>query len=376
MKCVCISCFDHYNTRMGKVTQFFVSKGFETSYLITDYHHFKKMRYQASYPGMATIQVSVPKYEGNMSVQRLYSHFVFSNKVYKLLKKIRPDIIYCMFPPNSLVKKVSRYKKKTGCKLFFDCYDMWPESFPYGKIGRYLKIPFLLWGNLRDRYLDYADLIISVSEEGRDTLSKKVSGTPVSVIKPALSATDIPRYGFDITDEICFLYLGNINHIIDIKLGADLLSNIAKKKRVVLHIIGEGQYLDSFVELLRKSNIEVILHGVIFETEKKKDIFSKCDFGLNIPKEEIHSSMPLKAIEYMNMGLPFLNGGEGDITEIVEEESVGININREDIQQTVKEIIQLTNQEIRELSKNCVRCYEERFSNENYDEIFREYLLE
>ena len=373
MKCVCISCFDYYSTRMKSIIKYFSDKGFDTHYLITNFQHFEKKRYQVNYEECQTIQIDVPKYNRNLSMQRLISHHIFAKKVKKYIEDVSPDVIYCMFPPNSLIKELSVYKDQ-GKTVIFDCYDMWPESFPTKNIEKWLALPFKLWRNLRDRYIEKSDLVICVSEEGKSLITKIHPNLNVKILRPAISDETELQYDFDTSQEISFCYLGNINYITDTSLGVELLSMIAQKKSVVLHIIGEGQNKDQFVKELEGVGVKVVSHGVIFDWNEKNSIFQSCDLGLNIPKDEIQSSMSLKSIEYMHAGLPFVNSGIGDTHTIVVNQGIGINIDQNNVEKTVSEILSLSSSDLMSMSKKCRNTYIDMFVNQDLDEILSEYI--
>lgn len=366
-RCICISCFDYYETRMKSIINYFVKKGYQTKYLYAGFDHFNKSENSNQY--LEGIKVSVPSYERNLSIQRLCSHYLFSKKVISFMREYNPDIIYCMIPPNSLVKELANYKvAHSHIKLIFDCYDLWPESFPYHKFNKILRYPFLLWKNLRKKYIAMGDLIICVSQQGRALIKLECAETPVKVMRPVISEGELPAYNSDI-ETLTFCYLGMINHITDIELGVSILGQIAESHKTEVHIIGEGQNLKEFVEKLEAVNVKVFCHGCIFEMDKKNRIFSQCNFGLNIPREEIKSTMPLKAIEYMRAGLPFINSAKGDIQEIVSSDNIGYNIDRNDIQKTVSDLLALESEDLSQIHENCVKSYRNRFVAQNIQEI-------
>lgn len=370
MKCVCISCFDHYATRMKDIISFFQSKNADVTYVLSDYQHFEKKRFVANYDNC--IQVHVPSYKKNLSAKRLLSHSIFSKKVYKILKEKKPDVIYCIFPPNSLVKYINKYKKKNNPRVIFDCYDMWPESFPYSKSKKILRLPFSIWRNVREKNIECADLIICVSKTAEEYWSKNHPLLRTKVLMPAIAFNEMPNYSFDTSLEINLLYLGNINHITDIDFGVRLLSKVAAKKKTILHIIGEGNKKSEFVEKLEKNNVRVVSYGVVFNEKQKVEIFSKCVLGLNIPRTEIHSSMPLKGIEYLQKGLPFINTGEGDINSFVKKYKAGLNVNllNEDIDFFANAIVSIDKVSLQSMSDNCRECYLKEFSNQGLSGIF------
>lgn len=373
-KCVCISCFDYYSTRMKKTIEYFEKKEHKVEYLYADFDHFGKTKNLNKYK--QGVKVKVPEYRKNLSPRRLYSHYVFSRKVIQYIRKCEPDFIYCMIPPNSLVKELAKYRNKhKNIKLVFDCYDMWPESFPYNQMNRLLSAAFNIWRNLRKKYIAFADLLVCVSEQEREMLVPEAHGKQISVMKPIIPVGDLPVYKSDLT-ELTFCYLGMVNHITDMDMGISILGELAKERKTILHIIGAGQNLEAFVKRLQKRNVDVVCHGCVFDMDKKNDIFSMCNFGLNIPRDEIASTMSLKAVEYMRAGLPFLNNAKGDIRNIVESDAIGFNINKEDIHSSVVErILCIQPEELIHMHENCVNSYKRRFVHQDYDAIFERLMV-
>lgn len=370
MKCVTVSCFDYYSIRMEKINNYYLTEGYDVTYLYADFDHFAKAKNTSLYE--CGEKIHVPFYNKNLSLKRLYSHYVFSKSVSKRLEEIKPDIVYCIFPPNSLVREVVRYKKKNNAvKIIFDNYDFWPESFPIHKIPALLRFPFVLWRKLRSDYLKYADLIVTVSEAAKPLLEKEAPNIPVRVLKPTLDRGEVPEYSFEKSNKISFCYLGLVNNILDIDLCVELLGLIAKHKKVDLHIIGKGQNLDSFVNRLKEASVNVICHGCIFDMPGKNEVFSMCNLGLSLPKEEIKSAMALKSIEYMRAGLPFINAGMGDSISIVEEGKIGINVNRKKLDETVNKILNIKSDDLSEMHLNCIQVYKSKFLNQSLKEILQ-----
>lgn len=366
MKCVCISCFDAYETRFKYVINYLVARGDEVKYLVGDFDHYLK---QYRVDGREdTHYIHVKSYKKNLSVARLVSHSKFAKKALKEVKRYKPDLIYCMFPPNSLVKRMAQYKSHHNVKLIFDCYDMWPESFPYK--SKLLRFPFMKWRNLRDKYIEEADLVICVSYFAQNVLKEKFHDLRSEILFPYVEVGKAIKYNSDISNKIIFCYLGNINHITDIQLGIALLTALQQKKQVELHIIGAGNNLEQFVKPLTECGVSVITHGVIYDMSEKKQIYSLCNFALNIPRKEIQSSMSLKSIEYIGVGLPIINSGVGDTSEIIEKYGIGINISQDE--SSVDCILALTADQLADMHLACGKAYHETFSFNNLQTILGE----
>lgn len=130
-KAVLISGFGWYNSRLQPVRELLESDGYETVSYLSDFDHRSK-----SYivdKNSECEYIHVPAYKKNLSIKRLISHYVFGEQLKRVLEKEKPDLIYCMLPPNSAAKHCLRYKKKIPqCKYFVDLIDLWPESMPIG----------------------------------------------------------------------------------------------------------------------------------------------------------------------------------------------------------------------------------------------------
>lgn len=370
--CVCISCFNHYDTRIKVVKSFFEGKGYKVTYITSDYNHFEKKYYVANYPN--TIQVHVPLYDKNLSFRRLLSQYLFSKRAYNIVKDIKPDVVYCMFPPNSIVRLMAKYKKKRGCKLVFDGYDMWPESFPAQKMRHLLQLPFKMWANLRDNHIESSDIVLAVSQSMLDLVKGKWKSVPVRLLKPVILPSEIPPYNYYCDDTISFCYLGNVNHITDIDLMSKILIGVSKKKKVDLHIIGEGKNLQSLLDHFEGTDVHCYTHGVVMDNSKKREIYAQCNFALNLPREIIHSTMSLKSVEYMSMGLPMINSGEGDNRDIVESCRTGFNVDLSSVAECVEKIQNVTSERLEEMHRNCIIAYKDHFLSLNLDEILAEVL--
>lgn len=363
-KCVVISSTNYYDVRIKKILDYYNSVDYETYYITSSVEHFSKGKSDCDYKNL--IKVPVVSYNKNISVKRLYSHYSFAKKVKKIVSNIKPDLVYCIVPPNSLVKSMAKYKKGTKTNLIFDCFDMWPESFPYHTKNKLIKWAFKKWANLRDDYITAADRVVCVSKVAEDKLKSYNSNLPTRVLYPCLEQKNaLARDGYSL-DTISICYLGMINHITDTEFAVKLLSLLRKQKKVLFHLIGEGQNKQQFLSQLKDNDIDVVEHGLVFNDDEKNKIFSFCDFGLNIPRKEINSSMPLKGVEYLRFGLPVINSSKGDFCEIIAKDELGINVdNVENLD--VEMFVDKTN--LLQMRKNCVCSYKKRFVDQEFTSI-------
>lgn len=354
-----ISCFDNYNIRGKFIEEVLCELGYETLYLCSDFNHSSKKKFNIDREN--ALLISVPEYKKNLSISRIRSYCVFSKKVVKKLNELKPDLIYAIIPPNLLTKKLAKYKNKNkNTKLFFDVFDMWPESMP---ISPLIKNTLVCWKNLRDKHLHCADNIITECDLYSKMLPSNLNYQTVYLCKNSRPI----RY-MGVNDTINFLYLGSINHIIDKDGIIRFLSKLNCKRKVCLHIIGRGESLQNFITLIEKANISCINHGVIYDEEKKDNIISQCHFGLNMYKKGLAIGLTMKSMDYFSRGLPLVNGNIADTSKIIDEYNCGYNVADKNI---YDKIASLTNSDWQILKQNTLKAYKENFSEEVVKNILR-----
>lgn len=366
MKCVFISCFDNYDIRIKPIEVFLSQRGYESDYITSDFNHVKKSHYTVN--RNKTIQIKVLPYYKNLSVRRLLSHYVFAKKAIREVKRIKPDLLYVMLPPNSLAWFASRYKKKNKVRLVYDLYDLWPETFPSRKAKNLLALPFKFWGGLRDKNLSAADFVITECNLYQSILKDVLKGIKTKTIYLAKSEARIDNEFLLNKDKIHLCYLGSINNIIDIPKIKKLVKAINELKPTVLHIIGDGGKKDTLIKEIKNTGAIVEYYGKIYDSQKKQQIFDKCHFGLNIMKDTVCVGLTLKSIDYFHAGLPILNSIQADTTQIVEQYKIGINVTKDNILDVAANVVNANVAELLEMRENTKKVFNSLFSHEAFNE--------
>lgn len=323
MKAVVLTCYESNEERMKLVIKSLELEGFEVVSYTSNFSHIRK-EYRNNIPeGM--VALNALSYKKNLSISRLYSHNRFAKDIFKRVRGDKPDLLYVIAPANSLVKEAYSYKKETGVKLIIDIIDMWPESLPVSSKVKSL-LPFKLWRSYRSKYISCADKLITECNLYHEILKDEYEGE-ISTLYWARNQKAV-RYKLDLPDSLSLLYIGSINNIINVDLIVKLIENYGKK--VTVHIIGDGE---NKAEMIDKLNwvCEVIYHGPVYDTEKKKEFFSKCHAGLNLYKNGLYIGLTVKSIDYFNFGLPVINNIIGDTSDFVNKYNVGINVDEKSI---------------------------------------------
>lgn len=356
-----ISSTNHYNVRTGKFVNDYVKKGYDVIYVTSDFDHMTKKRYCFN-EYKNSKQLHVISYKKNLSISRILSHLMFSYKTFYMLLACKPELVYVEVPNNSLVKSSAKYKKINNAEIIVDVFDMWPESMPVKTKNMIVNWGFDIWRNFRNKNLKFADQIWIECDYYRELLSAQKINLPMETkyLKLENAETSIETKVSE--DEIDLCYLGSINNIIDISLIEKIVSELAKNKRTRIHIIGDGERKDEFLEILKQNSIEIIDHGKVYEIDKLQEIFNQCWFGVNVLREDLAIGITMKSISYFRGGLPIINTVEGDTSRFVEECNIGINVDRHDVESCVSRILNIKKDDLACMKNNTRNLFEQKFA--------------
>ncbi|GFZ22920.1 glycosyltransferase WbuB [Lacrimispora indolis] len=355
-KLAIISCFDIYSTRIKYIENFFSERGYRVKIISSDFDHIKKTKKEIPKSNYELIKTN--PYNKNISFYRIFSHYKFSKNAVEAIENYNPDVLWVMIPPNFLAYFSAKYKKTHGSKLIFDIIDMWPETMPF--YNKKIKIFTNLWKKIRDKHIKIADAIVTEC----DLYKTKLPSTKNEIITVYMGKRNTQNCSLpDITeDTVQFCYLGSINNIIDIPKIVLFLSDMKKKKKVFLHIIGDGENKNIFKEKLQDKNINYQDYGKIFNEEKKLKIMRKCHFGINIMRETVFVGVTMKSVDYFQVSLPVINTIKGDTEKLVNKYNAGINIDELGVQKSVTKIIGLEQLDYIQLRKNTEKLFIDNFS--------------
>ena len=356
-----ISSTNHYNVRTGKFVNDYVKKGYDVIYVTSDFDHMTKKRYCFN-EYKNSKQLHVISYKKNLSISRILSHLMFSYKTFYMLLACKPELVYVEVPNNSLVKSSAKYKKINNAEIIVDVFDMWPESMPVKTKNMIVNRGFNIWRNFRNKNLKFADQIWIECDYYRELLSAQKINLPMETKYLTLENAETSIETKVSEDEIDLCYLGSINNIIDISLIEKIVSELAKNKRTRIHIIGDGERKDEFLEILKQNSIEIIDHGKVYEIDKLQEIFNQCWFGVNVLREDLAIGITMKSISYFRGGLPIINTVQGDTSRFVEECNIGINVDRHDVKSCVLRILNITKDDLACMKNNTRNLFEQKFA--------------
>lgn len=353
---VMISAFDTTKRRMESIEDFFASKGINILNISSNYSHHSKTRIEKS---STSIQIEVPEYSSNISFARIYSHLVFSFKVYLKLKNLEFDYIYINIPPNSLMLAIYLIKLlKPNIKIITDVLDVWPEALP-SKL-KHLPFIFYPWKWLRDSFISKSDFLFVECQYHLKSLPKKIHDHAeiVYLSSSSKNVTISNNYNFE---PLVFIFIGSMGHIIDIDLLAKFLNEISKTREIAFDFIGSGEFKKNLFDLL-STNITINDYGITYD---QKFIEKKCfeaHFGLNVLKNSTKVGLTTKSIDYFSYGLPIINTVPEDTYELVKKNHIGLNISSENLNNSISTLNNLSLNEYLTMRTNTFEVFNELFS--------------
>lgn len=345
-----------YPIRIKYLESYLSSINYNVTIVSADYDHRNKIEYKSNKDNLVLIHV--PPYKKNLSLKRIASHYAFAKGTKAFIKTKKPDLVYCITPPNLLIKNLSPLKRKGIIKeLVYEVEDLWPETLPLKNSLKRLASPLLwMWARIRNNSIRYADRLVFECDLFKTFIVKKNPSLEEKSNTIYLSKENC-IFGNDhgITKNytsINFLYLGSINNLIDINLIANLLEKTSNIIPCSLTIIGGGENASLLIEKCEKNNIHVDNYGIVFDEKKKQNIIEGCDFALNIMNEYVFVGATMKSLEYFHYGLPIINNIGGDTAKIVEEYCCGINIENRNLDKSVFSIVNIYKQGVYEKFSN------------------------
>lgn len=355
-KALIFDTYDDVNIRLQYIKSAMERNGYIVSVFLADFDHYAKSYVSEKRKNVHYLH-ALP-YKKNLSYARIHSHMEFAKTcVKKAEEEENVSLIYVMIPPNSLVKEFARYHEKhPDVKIWYDVCDMWPESLPLSNKLKKAASPVLnIWKNKRDHFINSGDLITPECNLFRNRLLTAVDSDKMHTLY--LCQNHHPSSENDDLSVLNFLYLGSINHIIDIEKIVSFLREMMKQKKILFHLAGDGESRKELIEQLEKENIPYHYYGKVYEEEKKQEIYAQCHFGLNIMKDSVYVGLTMKSLDYMSHDLPLINNIQGDTWSLVKKKNIGLNLN----ERTVNALSALTAEEYHQMVQNTKKVFESTF---------------
>lgn len=343
---------------------------------------------QRNYKDISNINIHMlyePGYEKNISLKRIYSHYVLAKNLKKCLNNIeeKPDVIYCAVPSLEFAKEAAKYAKKNKIRFIIDIQDLWPEAFKM-----VFKIPLLsnaiFYPMKRQANYIYkcADDIIAVSETYCNRalkVNKKIKkglsvflGTDLNYFDECAKKNKVEFDG----DLVRIAYIGTLGHSYDIPLVINSIKYLNEKgiNNLKFIIMGDGPLKEEFENYAEEKKVDCQFTGRL-EYEKMVGLLCSCDIAVNPIKKGSAGSIINKVGDYAAAGIPVVNTQENlEYKNILEKYNAGINVKNESFIDTANAIETLYNDKrIRiKYGENNRKLAEEKFDRKKtYNQIVK-----
>ena len=372
------------NGRFLYLAELLSQKGFNVELITSDFNHgTKKYKEEPVRTYKSTITyIHEPGYSKNLSIRRLYSHWVWGNNIGKYLYRQSdfPNYIYCAVPSLTAALKCAMFSKRNNIKFIIDIQDLWPEAFGLAIKSKVLqKVLFFPFKVYADYIYKRASAIVAVSEtyKNRALLVNRLGakgicaylGNDKVYFDKAKTKFQLERF----THEIRLCYIGTLGYSYDIKCVIDALKQLNDKKLTLpvikFIVIGDGPLQNDFKKYAKEKDILSEFTGRL-QYDKMVGILCSCDIAINPIKEGAAASIINKVGDYALAGLPVINTQEcEEYRKLLDEYECGINCKVGDVNSIALAIEKLAlNKNLREcMGKSSRRLAEERFDrNKTY----------
>lgn len=343
---------------------------------------------QRNYKDISNINIHMlyePGYEKNISLKRIYSHYVLARNLKKCLNNIeeKPDVIYCAVPSLKFAKETAKYAKKNKIRFIIDIQDLWPEAFKMvfnvPIISDLIFYPMMKQANY---IYSNADEIVAVSNTYLNralSVNKKCNKGLSVFLGTDLNYFDKCKINGlkKCNDQIIKIaYIGTLGYSYDIisVMKAIKLLNNKGIKNIKFIIMGDGPLRNRFENFAKKNDINCEFTGRL-EYEKMIGVLCSCDIAVNPINKGSAGSIINKVGDYAMAGLPVVNTQEcPEYKELLSKYEAGVNAmngNALDISEKIKFLI--LNKKVREnMGKNNRRLAIEKFDREKtYNQIVK-----
>ncbi len=330
-------------------------EGHDVEILTSDFSHALK-RPKESFDNHFQFKIThihEPGYPDNVSLKRLYSHYVWGKKINKYIRQSGQDwdVIFCAVPSLTATRLAGNYARKHHIKFITDVQDLWPEAFELAvknkSISKLIFTPFHLYANLGYKK---ANKVIGVSdtyrERGLKPCKKDTEGLTVYLGNDG-AIFDKAKEDYKIDkpdDEFWIAYIGTLGYSYDLKCVIDAIASIGEdklNKRIHFMIMGDGPKRNEFERYVQNKGISATFTGSL-PYPKMVGRLCSCDVVVNPIVKGAAQSITNKVGDYALSGLPVINTQEcKEYRDLIEQYDCGINCEVGNSEQVADAIIEL-----------------------------------
>lgn len=341
------------------------------------YGIFKKRK--ETYNGIEIIRLPlIPRKKSSIFLAANYASFVFSGYLWKVLTKIKADIVFTFeVSPMTQALLGVWYSKKFKVPSILYVQDLWPENL---KIVGGVNNPIII-KNIK-KMVDYiyknTNLILATSPSFKDHIEKnttninRVSYWPQYAeefennLHPIENDVSIPK-----DDVFNIVFAGNVGYAQGLEIlpkAALLLKETNTKVR--FNIIGDGRYKEELINITKKENIENYFNFIDRQPAGRIPKFltdSDVAFLSFAENELFNKTIPAKLQTYLASAVPILGSVSGESKRIILQAECGIVSPPGDVEllvKNIKEVLEYDNLKLKQMAENSQK-YGKKYFDKN-----------
>jgi len=327
------------------------------------------------YNGYTIYRRPISKFYYKMSAAALIFPFYFNfwrKYISDLFEATKYDAIHVHDLPLSRV--ACEFREKYNTKLIFDQHEYYSNwiihTAHYNKgIGKVVKL-FSNWAGYEQKYLNLADLVITVEEPLRQCYLNERGVPPDKIITlPNTPSSELfrkDRIDNDIVekykDDFVIFYAGGIDILRGLDLVIKSLTSISKKISNVKFVIAgkaSGSYNPREVakQFDVQNHIEMAGWLNLKEMASYIDASKVCVFTPPANRDEINKTIATKIYQYIALGKPVIVSSAKMMKDFVETNKLGFAVADEDSEGFAEVIFTLAENDdlYHVLSENCLK---------------------
>ncbi len=303
-----------------------------------------------------------PGYKSNISLERIFDHFLMSLSLIKYLMKKRnkPNLVFIGFPPIETAFIMSIYCSWNKIPYVLDIKDLWPfifiEHFPekFRKIFSYLLIPYMIMANYCSAkaaiitgpskgYLNSIKKLFKINPRTKILLfplssenkNSEISNNDITYINKFIKNKDLPVISF------AGSMMRSAYDFKTVKKALDILEKEGIKFNFLL--AGDGEKKDELISLfsnLKSSSFTGWLNKSKLEVLYKISIAIIAPYRNNL---NYKGHIPNKVYDSFIANKPLITTLEGDTRNLINKYKIGFVYREGDfvgLSKIIKKILQ------------------------------------
>ena len=311
---------------------------------------------------------------GSNPIKRIINYYSYANHAKKYIPKIdnNYDVVYInQTSPIMMAEPGIKYAKRNKKRSVLYCMDLWPASLSAGGLKKNSML-YAHYFNISNKIYNSVDLILITSKMFRKYLMEEFNVPSEKIIYLPQYALSEFNNANNTTSKttIDFVFAGNIGKAQNLEVVlrvAKRMQGYPEDKKVIFHLVGDGQDLERLKEFSKKQKINnVIFHGRKPAEEMPK-YYSLADAMLiSLTADPLISyTLPAKMQSYMSAGKPIIASANGEIANVINESKCGYCTKADDDKALYDSIVKfINNPQKKQFGKNAREYYEKNFAKE------------